>query len=147
MRPPTWYWRLWWRIGYSGPYQVGWAVGNWYVWRFNGVLAGTRWLWWRWVRRYRYEVCFDCGRPVSRCTPTWWHASDELWELVVGGPGGVLCAACFTHRCRALGVTVSWQPVVEWTRYHEFRAATDPPPFGLGLDDWTLEPSSPTLRP
>jgi hypothetical protein len=25
--------------------------------------------------------------------------------------------------------------VEEWTEYHEFRKRTDPPPYGLGLDD------------
>ncbi len=85
-----------------------------YVRKFDGPVAKARWLWWRWVRRYRYEVCHSCGRPVSRCTPTWWHAPDSLWEEVAGGPGGVMCAACFTHECRSRGITVSWQPVVQY---------------------------------
>jgi hypothetical protein len=24
MREPTWYWRIWWWIGYHGLYQIGW---------------------------------------------------------------------------------------------------------------------------
>lgn len=23
-RLPTWYWRVWWKIGYWGPYQINW---------------------------------------------------------------------------------------------------------------------------
>lgn len=82
-----------------------------YVRRFHGPVAKARWLYWRWVRRYRYEVCYACGRPDS--IPTWWHVSDELWERVEGGPGGIRCAPCFTRDCQALGITVSWTPVVE----------------------------------
>ena len=118
-----------------------------HVRKFNGPVAKLRWLWWRWVRRYRYEVCFACGRPVSRATPTWWHAPDALW-LRVEWSGAIRCVPCFTRDCRELGITVSWAPVIEydrdlltgrrddpeWTPYHEFRKATDPPPWGEGRD-------------
>lgn len=56
------------------------------------------------------EFCHDCG--VEQ--PVVWTAPDRLWKLVMGGPSGVVCPACFDSRCRALGVSLRWRPDVEW---------------------------------
>jgi len=74
-------------------------------------LALLRALWWRHVRRYEYEVCHMCGRPVGRCTGSWWRADDELW-IDGGGPlWGVLCPPCFTRCCDAAGQPVHYVAV------------------------------------
>lgn len=68
---------------------------------------------WRHVRRYAYEICHECGRPVARCSPTWWRADDALWLKVVGQSEGLLCIPCFTHKAEGKGLLIYWAPVVE----------------------------------
>jgi len=53
-----------------------------------------RW-WWRFVRSHDGEICGKCGRPVSLSCPSYWLATDFLWDLIEGGPGGVRCIPCF----------------------------------------------------
>jgi hypothetical protein len=64
-----------------------------------------RWLWSA-VRRYGYEICYACGRPVDVV----WTAPDELWLRIVGGPGGILCVACFDGLCRSEDTYLRWVP-------------------------------------
>lgn len=74
-----------------------------------GVLPEMRRWYWRFVRRYEYEICNDCGRPVSRsAAPTWWAAPDLLWNTIVGSEHGVLCMACFTDRADGRGFAIRW---------------------------------------
>lgn len=61
---------------------------------------------------YRCEICFECGRRVSRRTGSW-YADDALWLRVVGRPHGILCEGCFTRAATAKGICVRWQPVPE----------------------------------
>lgn len=72
-----------------------------------------RW-YWIFVRRWETEICSRCGRPVARCTDSWWQAPDALWLEVNGGLGGVLCPPCFTKACRRAGYSVSWRAEVEY---------------------------------
>ena len=37
------------------------------------------------------EVCQSCGSAVALV----WHARDEDWNRVIGGPNGIRCARCF----------------------------------------------------
>jgi hypothetical protein len=67
--------------------------------------------WNRAVRRYRYEICQDCGRRVGTSTGSWWRASDELWRRINGGFEGVLCPPCFTSRCDQAGEPIHWEAV------------------------------------
>lgn len=78
-----------------------------------GVLAELRRWYWIFVRRYAFEVCNRCGRPVGRCTDSWWSADDELWMTVNGGFAGVMCPPCFTRACRARGIHVYWRPIID----------------------------------
>jgi hypothetical protein len=39
------------------------------------------------------EICQECKQPLGYV----WNAPDWLWERVMGGPGGVLCATCFVE--------------------------------------------------
>lgn len=55
--------------------------------------------------------CDDCGLPTPYATGSYWLASDELWDAVVGTPALVLCPPCFTERAENRGVTVSWRAV------------------------------------
>lgn len=68
---------------------------------------------------YDGEICRDCGLPVSLgIGGTYWHAPNELWNLVMGGPdatddpGGCLCPACFTRECERQGIEIHWHAVV-----------------------------------
>jgi hypothetical protein len=51
------------------------------------------------------ERCQDCGHDYPA-----WRASDEDWYRVVGGPGGLLCPACFGDRQPQ---PVMWDPTTE----------------------------------
>jgi hypothetical protein len=42
------------------------------------------------------QPCQDCGHDYPL-----WRASDEDWNLVQGGPWGILCERCFTALLRA----------------------------------------------
>jgi hypothetical protein len=71
--------------------------------------ARLRAVWHFGIRRYEYEICMECGRPVSRGTgATWWSAPDGLWEIINGGPNGVLCMACFAAGCVDAGYHMHW---------------------------------------
>lgn len=86
-----------------------WGVRN--VWKTR--CAMLRGLWWTFVRRYAYELCEDCGRPVGCAIGgTFWRADDELWRRVVGSRHGILCVADFTARAEAFGINVRWEPHV-----------------------------------
>lgn len=70
---------------------------------------------WKRIRRYRYEICHACGRPVGHHHPfgreplTWWRAvPDELWNAIEGGAGGLRCPPCFTRDCENAGVPIRW---------------------------------------
>lgn len=53
--------------------------------------------------------CADCTLPTSAAIGSYWLASDELWERVVGDEAVVLCPFCFEARARALGISISWR--------------------------------------
>lgn len=53
--------------------------------------------------------CGDCGvaNPV-------WFAPSPLWNLVMGGPDGIVCPLCFIKRAEAKGIKQSaWQLMPE----------------------------------
>lgn len=75
------------------------------------MTTALRTLWWRHVRRYRFEICDDCGRPVGHSTGAWWHS--DLWPAVTGADDGVLCPRCFTARAEAAGLPVRWMAVLD----------------------------------
>ena len=64
-----------------------------------------RW-YWRTIRRYNSEICYDCGKPVEVV----WTAANELWNKIIGGPAGILCIRCFDDRCRDEGKYLRWVP-------------------------------------
>lgn len=76
-----------------------------------------RWFWQR-IRRYRYEMCGSCGRPVGHHHRfgneplTWWRAPDDLWNAIEGGAGGLRCPQCFTRDCDNAGVPIHWVAVL-----------------------------------
>jgi hypothetical protein len=80
---------------------------------FASRQARLRGFWHSMVRRYRYELCMHCGRPVGPHTGSWWLAPDELWLRVIGDPTGVVCPPCFTHAADEIGVRVRWDAVQE----------------------------------
>lgn len=89
-------------VGYEWRTRRAWAS-----WR-----AGLRGLWWWLIRRYAFELCQDCGRPVGRAIAgTWWRAPDELWLRVVGTQGGTLCPQHFTDRAERQGIRIHWEAV------------------------------------
>jgi hypothetical protein len=47
------------------------------------------------------ERCQDCGRDFPL-----WRADDVQWNRVMGGPWGILCAACFYERKARINVPV-----------------------------------------
>lgn len=81
------------------------------LWRKNytgGIVARLRAFWHHVVRGYRYEVCGECGRPVEQV----WNAPDELWQEVMGWPGGLLCIRCFDAKLEDRPGWVLWEPKV-----------------------------------
>lgn len=88
------------------------------------VWSRFRRFWWSHVRRYAYELCDSCGRPVSRCVgdlvpdgegvwslspSTYWRAPDDLWMRVTGSASAVLCPQCFTMAARDIGEWIRWE--------------------------------------
>lgn len=94
------------------------------------TLTILRRLYWKRVRRYRYEICgsvvrgteaepvirrYGCGRPVFLC----WRAETSFWHrMVTGHPlgpdrtegaGGILCLSCFDQLCTDQGETRFWK--------------------------------------
>lgn len=55
------------------------------------------------------EICQRCGFQVAVV----WRASDELWERIVGRPGGVLCVKCFDELCKQRGLFLYWRASIE----------------------------------
>lgn len=80
---------------------------------FASTSARRRALWHYVIRRYAYEICLDCGRPVGPHTGSWWSAPDLLWNTVVGAEEGVLCPPCFTGRAQARGFVIKWEAVID----------------------------------
>lgn len=78
---------------------------------FASRRARLRAFWHYILRRYRYEICMECGRPVGPHTGSWWQAPDDLWEQVTGGPSGVMCPPCFTAAADAIGEPIYWRAV------------------------------------
>jgi hypothetical protein len=66
----------------------------------------------KWLSRRRLivEFCKDCGRRQ----PLVWWADDALWLEVMGSIGGVACPECFDRRALRAGISLRWQPVVEF---------------------------------
>ena len=60
------------------------------------------------------EICQDCGRSYML-----WHAEGNLWKLVHGTSGGLLCLKCFDRQAQRAGYKI------------EFRAIPFPSPFNL----------------
>ncbi len=77
-----------------------------------------------WVPADGDSRCQECGHPNYP-----WYADDEVWNLVMGGPGatddpgGVLCITCFAHRMYRQGLGRLWTMVVDqgliWLRKRE----------------------------
>lgn len=79
---------------------------------FASRRARLRAAWYFGIRRYQYEICMECGRPVSWGTgPTWWSAPDWLWKRIMGGPNGVLCMPCFARHVIRAGYGMHWTMV------------------------------------
>jgi hypothetical protein len=99
------------------------------------------------------EICHSCGSAVAAV----WHARDEEWEAVVGGPGGIRCVRCFAAEAEQKGihlafVTVSFEE--DWTTdLHEalgkLDAVRELKDISVGEfqkeSGLTLEPNNPTL--
>lgn len=64
---------------------------------------------------YDGEYCNDCGMPVAFYVRTFWSASNELWNRVVGtidnprGEGIILCPPDFVTRAKERGIHVCWK--------------------------------------
>lgn len=103
------------------------------------LAARARRFYWKYLRRYRYEICGNpghrhgtirrgCGRPVGVV----WRAPTGIWNYVVasqdvtaytvrkgaaGGPreeraegvGGTLCLDCFTRFAEEQDIFLSWE--------------------------------------
>lgn len=82
--------------------------------RESSPMATLRRWYWIFVRRWETEICGHCGRPVARCTDSWWHAPDALWLAVNGQSTGVMCPPCFSKACRRAGYSVSWRATVDY---------------------------------
>src|SRR3990167_11232000 len=57
------------------------------------------------------EYCHDCGKRQ----PLVWWADDDLWERVMGTPGGagqggVVCPPCFWNRALDKGIFLHYSP-------------------------------------
>lgn len=88
------------------PMRLGWVFKKTY--RSDGIVAIFRAFWHVVIRRYVYEICASCGRPVSSAIHTYWIAPDELWEQINGQSGGVLCPRCFARRAEKSGIAIAW---------------------------------------
>jgi hypothetical protein len=53
------------------------------------------------------EICHSCGSAVAAV----WHARDEEWEAVVGGPGGIRCVRCFAAEAEQKGIHLAFVTV------------------------------------
>ncbi len=84
----------------------GW---RWVLWYFQQrrFLAGARQAWWAYVRGHDGECCEFCGQPYPL-----WHAPDDLWGDLMGGPGGLCCIRCFDWLARRRGLWLRWRPEV-----------------------------------
>lgn len=74
-------------------------------WFPGGPIAQVRAFWHHVVRRYEYELCGQCGRPVGVV----WAASDLLWQRVTGQIEAVLCIHCFDDLATSKGWHVIWR--------------------------------------
>lgn len=101
---------------------------------------------WRWARRYSGEMCQGCERPVRLGIASYWRASDELWNKIVGRPSGVLCPRCFTEKARGMGVRVAWLAMVEVEWDSRWQAERDEPMFSMPALDPTLSGGAPDQR-
>lgn len=88
------------------PMRIGWVFKKNY--RSANPVAIARAFWHVVIRKYVYEICANCGRPVSNAIHTYWLASDNLWEQVNGQSGGVLCPRCFAQQAEEMGISVAW---------------------------------------
>lgn len=77
------------------------------------LVVHLRRLYWIFVRRYAYEICNHCGRPVGRSTGSYWLADDALWESINGRSEGVMCPPCFTAAGQQSGLWIAWKAVVD----------------------------------
>ncbi len=76
--------------------------------------ARFRMLYWLLVRRYKYEICHHCGRPVKVV----FHVPDEIWEIITGNArsyngeagAGILCAPCVSILAKKAAL-----PFLRWT--------------------------------
>ena len=79
--------------------------------RHPKTVAGyLRMLWYDFVIHPLFEgteICEDCGRLYVL-----WYAPEDLWELAMGCPAGLLCPACFSERCEEKGVVVEFKATV-----------------------------------
>lgn len=96
--------------------DLDWSVGSrisYVLWRrkswTGGLSARARAFWHHVVRGYDYEVCGECGRPVSQT----WLTDDQLWIDVMGHEGGLLCIRCFDGKLERPGRMVRWVPTIE----------------------------------
>lgn len=82
--------------------------------KFHNRPAKARALYWMLARRYKTELCQECGRPVRLV----YHAPDAIWETVTGrarhprgeSAPGILCPRCLSTLARSKGL-----PFLRWT--------------------------------
>lgn len=104
----------------------------------GGPIGWLRQWYWLHVRRWKGELCQDCG---GRYFDTIWDAADDLWEEVVGQKWernlagqwiyrdgdqivtedraqvvSLLCPNCFSKRADAKGIMLVWRPTVRQVR-------------------------------
>lgn len=89
--------------------RFGWLVSA----PFATPRARLRAIWHFGIKRYDYEICMECGRPVGPHTDSWWSADDVLWQEMTGSEHGVLCPPCFTGICRERGVHIYWKAAID----------------------------------
>lgn len=120
-----WRWNGLWRRGAGtwDPYDPdnGRLIFHWlgitawlYCRHFKTWRATIHGMYWWIIRRYKAELCQDCGGPVRIV----YHAPDDLWETATGlarrpdgeSAPGILCPSCFADR-----VSAKVRGYVSWT--------------------------------
>ena len=60
----------------------------------------------------RWQSCTDCDLEMVPGTVPDPLTSRAFWQRVVGDPEIVLCITCLERRASALGLRLSWVPVI-----------------------------------
>lgn len=86
----------------SGDGRIAWLRNT---LRTRRGVALARELWTRVICGDNAETCQDCGRRYIL-----WHASNALYEAIVGHRRGLFCPNCFTQKARDAGIRIFWEP-------------------------------------